>query len=228
MNAILTYLKDKRLVWQAAQSMSQMGHLGSSGYTALDEALDGGLPTQGIVDIHTMLGIGELRLLLPSLLARQTQQPRLLVFIAPPLAVNPEMFAEYGIALEQILIVNPSSKQDALWSAEQCLKSGCCHSVLLWHDDLEIHQAKRLQLAAEQGDALQILIRQRPRTHIALPVPLAMHLTPHPQGINVKIAKRKGGWAGQTLAVDMSRQWPQLARQPHHNNVIQFPHAKVS
>ena len=70
MNSTLEYLKNKQLIWHATQAKETTG-LDSSGFVELDEQLGGGLPEQGLVDIQSPVGIGELRLLLPYLKQRQ-------------------------------------------------------------------------------------------------------------------------------------------------------------
>ena len=226
MNSILDYLRNKRLIWQATQQDS-LPCLSSTGFNELDAELDGGFPAQGVVDIHSPIGIGELRLLLPNLQARQQQSDRLLVFIAPPMQINAELLAECGFRLDQVLVIEPQSIQHALWSAEQCLKSGCCHSVLLWQHNLEVHQVKRLTLAAEQGQALHVVLHHKKRTGVSLPVSLAMRLGAHPQGLLVEVTKRKGGWPGQEFHLDMRQRWSTLALNPRPDNVLPFPHSKV-
>ncbi|GAA0856141.1 translesion DNA synthesis-associated protein ImuA [Aliiglaciecola litoralis] len=227
MNTLLEQLKNKRLVWQANQQ-NAIANTDSTGYQELDVALHGGFPQQGVIDIDSAVGIGEIRLLLPALRARQQQTQRQLVFIAAPMQINGEMFAQAGLSLEHILIIQPETPEHALWSAEQCLKSGCCHSVLLWHQQLEVAQAKRLQLAAEQGDALHLLFRHKRQLSMSLPVNLAMKLSPHAQGLSVQITKRKGGWPDNPFQVDMTKAWPTLTRVRHADNVIQLPQSKVS
>ena len=63
----------------------------------------------------------------------------------------------------------------------ECLKSGCCQSVLMWHKVMEIHHIRRLQLAAEKGGALQIILRPRQSNSIALPVSLGLKLAAQPR-----------------------------------------------
>ncbi|WJG09495.1 translesion DNA synthesis-associated protein ImuA [Aliiglaciecola sp. LCG003] len=226
MNTLIEQLKNKRLIWQGNQQQV-FTSTNSSGYAELDHALQGGFPQQGVIDIDSPIGIGELRLMLPALRSRQQQSNRLVVFIAAPMQINGEMLAEFGFALEQILILQPNSAEQALWSAEQCLKSGCCHGVLLWHKNVEIPQAKRLQLAAEQGDALQLIFRQDNPLKISLPIDLAMKLASHRQGISVQITKRKGGWLEKPFEVNMSANWPELTLPEMSSNVLSFSHVKV-
>lgn len=227
MNNLIEQLQNKRLIWRANQQRD-FAKGNSTGFKELDQALQGGFPEHGVIDIETPNGIGELRLLLPALQARQQQHKRLLVFIGAPMQINGEMLAEFGFPLEQILLVQPSKAEHALWSAEQCLKSGCAHSVLLWQQDLEIAQAKRLQLAAEQGDALHFILRHQRQLSLSLPVNLAMKLRPYQQGISVQVTKRKGGWPDGVLNIDMRAMWPQLTLDKNNNNIIPFPHSKVS
>jgi len=230
MNHILEHLKNKRLIWQANQptTFEVNSDVELTGYPELDSALQGGFPQQGVVDIDSSIGIGELRLLLPSLKARQNKSSRLLVLIASPMQINAEMLAEYGFALDQVLIIQPNSAAQALWSAEQCLKSGCCHSVLLWHAALEIYQVKRLQMASEKGDCVQFMFRQKHQVSLSLPVPLAIKLSAHKQGVNLQITKRRGGGPADPFAISMQKYWPELSLQSQQTNVISFPHAKVS
>jgi cell division inhibitor SulA len=227
MNTILNYLKNKQLVWHGNHVHSTLS-VASSGFSELDLALGGGFPEQGVVDIHSPVGIGELRLLLPCLHARQQNSQKLLVFIAPPMQLNSEMLAEYGLPLSQILFIQPDTIQQALWSAEQCLRSGCCQAVLLWQQNLEMHQAKRLQLAAEQGQALQILLRSQADTSLSLPLTLSMTLDAHPSGLRVHITKRKGGWPRPPFVLSMRHHWPALSLAPIGDNILHFPAKQVS
>ncbi|MBL4631885.1 MAG: translesion DNA synthesis-associated protein ImuA [Paraglaciecola sp.] len=222
MHPIISYLKNKNLLWQANHTHSVDNAL-HTGFKALDQALQGGFPEYGIIDIRSLLGIGELRLLLPSILTRQQQrQTELLSFIAPPMSINSEMLAEFGLALDQVMVVQPSLSKQVLWSAEQSLKSGCCHSVILWHASLSVTQVKRLQLAAEKGHCLLFIIRRPQQEHISLPVTLGIRLSPSKVGIQAQIIKRKGTWSNRSFNIYMGAYWPELS-QPEDSNVLTFP-----
>jgi hypothetical protein len=219
MNPTIDQLKNKRLVWRASQASGAHKVL-PSGFDTLDAHLEGGLPEQGVVDISSPIGIGELRLLLPSFVLRQQNSDKLLVFIGAPARLNAPMLVKMGFELSRILIIEPKNAKDALWSTEQCLKSGCCDGVLLWHQGLEVHQAKRLQFAAETGGALNIVLRQQQEQVFSLPVALAMQLSSSSRGIEVTITKRKGGSHSQPFTVNMSKIWPSLTRPIAANNVL--------
>jgi cell division inhibitor SulA len=222
MHPTISYLKNKNLLWLAnhTQSTDNQQH---TGFKELDNALQGGFPEYGVIDIRSLLGIGELRLLLPSILTRQQhRQTELVTLIAPPMSVNSEMLAESGFTLDQVMVVQPLLNKQVLWSAEQSLKSGCCHSVILWHASLSVTQVKRLQLAAEKGHCLLFIIRQPQQEHISLPVTLGIRLSPSKMGIKAQITKRKGNWHNGSFNIYMGAYWPELS-QSEDSNVLTFP-----
>ncbi|MCF2946535.1 translesion DNA synthesis-associated protein ImuA [Paraglaciecola aquimarina] len=225
MHPTIHYLKNKKLLWQACHTQTDIKSEQTTGFTSLDNALQGGYPEYGVIDIRSPIGIGELRLLLPSLLTRQREfSSELITFIAPPLSINSEMLAEFGLNLKQILIVQPKTQALGLWSAEQSIKSGCCHSVIIWHDLVSVTHIKRLQLAAEKGQCLLFIIRPYQNEHISLPVSLGMTLAPAKEGIQVYITKGKGLKPKQIVNINMHTYWPELS-QLAPSKVLHFPTA---
>lgn len=225
MNPIIESLINKRTLWQGRHTPSQENVMGS-GYPDLDKQLDGGIPNQGVMELQSDLGVGEFRLLFPYLRKRH-QQRRMLVYIAPPMMVNSEMLAAAKIELDRVLIIQGSNDQENLWSAEQCLKSGCCHTVLSWQKSLQVHQVKRLQLAAQKGGALQVLFRPKQVCNTPLPTTLSLLLNTQPTGLHIKVNKRKGGWKMPEFNVNMHHHWPELIPLKTPSNVVAFPNAKA-
>ncbi|MEZ8483397.1 translesion DNA synthesis-associated protein ImuA [Vibrio splendidus] len=233
MHELIKNLQDRQLIWTGLQPTAQ-GSTTSTGYPQLDKQLDGGFPTHGVIEVESQQGIGELRLLTPYL-AQQNSQ-KLAIFINPPGKICAEFFSSQGIELENILVIQPQRDLDALWTAEQCLKSGACHSVLLWGADLEIHQTKRLQAASETGKCLQFHFKATSHNQLSLPVSLSMKLSSHAQGLKVEVTKRKGSWSYGSFILDMSQNWPLLTEKitlqdsSHsalsNNTVLAFPIAK--
>jgi len=226
MHNLIDLLEQKHLVWRGRDKKTVAdlaGFSSKSGYATLDEKLEGGLPQCGVVSLSSTCGIGELRLLIPTMLSKK----RLHVFINPPGYLSAEFLHHQGFDLNLIFVINTKQKNDALWSAEQCLKSGACSTVLLWQNHIEVHQVKRLQLASENGACLQFLLRSTQRSNFSLPVTLSMELAPHHLGIETTITKRKGGWPLQAFTVDMSAYWPSLTQRPP-DNLIPFPTVKAS
>ncbi|MFA0000942.1 translesion DNA synthesis-associated protein ImuA [Vibrio lentus] len=233
MHELIKNLQDRQLIWKGLQSTTQ-GSTTSTGYPQLDKQLDGGFPTHGVIEVESQQGIGELRLLTPYLAQQKSQ--KLAIFINPPGKICAEFFNGQNIPLENILIIQPQRDLDALWAAEQCLKSGACHSVLLWGADLEIHQTKRLQAASETGKCLQFHFKATSHNQLSLPVSLNMKLSSHAQGLKVEVTKRKGSWSYGSFILDMSLNWPLLTEKVidenssnqalSGNTVLAFPIAK--
>ena len=224
MNEIIEILQRKSLVWHAKEK-KQINDVTPSGYSELDHKLQGGFPNIGVIEVSAEIGIGELRLLLPNI--RQQAQNRITVFIHPPGFVNAEHMHNQGFDLENILIISPNSFKEALWASEQCLKSGACCAVLLWCQSLEVHQVRRFQVAAEKGNCLQFLLKGTQANVLSIPVSLSMQLSAHPNGIEVSIPKRRGGWPLSEFIVDMSFNWPALTLDKPSNNILLFPTKKA-
>ncbi|NVD07015.1 translesion DNA synthesis-associated protein ImuA [Vibrio sp. JPW-9-11-11] len=220
MYELIETLKQKQWLWQGSQTPESAEH-NPTGYDLLDRKLQGGFPKHGVVELQGATGIGELRLLLPHL--KITSQQRLSVFIQPPGYLCAEQLANEGLDCNQLLIIYPKSDKQALWAAEQCLRSGACSNVLLWHPELEVHQARRLQIASEYGHSLQFLFKTANKSLFSLPVSLSMTLLPHALGIEVTITKRKGGWPQGSFVVELGSQWPSLTLRPQNPVVIPFP-----
>ncbi|MDQ2077765.1 translesion DNA synthesis-associated protein ImuA [Marinimicrobium sp. ABcell2] len=211
-NPMLQALTRRRLVWRGGAGLNQETR--STGLPQLDDKLGGGFPAQGVIDVRSPRGIGELRLFMASLAGTKSPETRhrLCVFIAPPLELHAEGLAGAGLDLTRVLIVRPSVAAEALWAAEQSLKSGACHAVVLWQDSMTLHQARRLQLAAQEGQAQLLLLRHSEAT--ALPASLCLQLTAHARGLVVGVPKRRGGWPVADFILDLQSQWPELTLAP--------------
>ncbi len=145
-------LKERSDLWRGRKP--PRGAALSSGQTLLDDWLPaGGWPCGRLTELlPSALGIGELSLLLPSL-AAQTRQGLPILLAAPPLVPCPQHLDRAGVDLQRLVIIRQA--RQALWAAEQGLKSGLCGAVLVWHPRGRVQEKaiRRLQLAAEQGSA---------------------------------------------------------------------------
>jgi len=145
-----------------------------SGCTALDAALPwGGFPRGALCELlPAATGIGELQFLLPAL--RRLPLDARIVLIDPPFLPYAPAWAAAGLALERLVWIATPSPRLALWSSEQCLRAGCLAAVLSWSTLDDDRALRRLQLAAQHGDAYAWLFR--PRRHAANPSPAALRL----------------------------------------------------
>ncbi len=173
-----------------------------SGLRKLDKALHHrGWPSHGLTELLLETpGSGELRLLSPSL-ARLSQQPGLLVLVAPPyIPYAPGLFG-YGIDVSRLLVVQLKTAADILWATEQALGSGACSSVLSWLPESGVthKHLRKLQLAAQQSHGVSVLVRPSSAAHQASPAALRIAVTTHASQLQLDILKQRGGWAGQQV-----------------------------
>ncbi|WED22700.1 translesion DNA synthesis-associated protein ImuA [Vibrio sp. JC009] len=223
MNTVTQLLQDKRLIWRGSEQKTAI-ETQTTGFRQMDQELNGGFPKHGVVEITSDLGIGELRLLTPYI--KENGKDKLTVFINPPAYLCAEYLAHQGLDLSRVLLIYPENHQKALWAAEQSLKSGTCGSVTLWHPSLEVHQARRLQVASETGQCLHFFFRTEPEEQISLPISLSLQLKPSAQGLEISANKRKGGWLSSTFTLDMSALWPQLTKAAYRPRTTSFPEQK--
>ncbi|MBO2603437.1 hypothetical protein I6M34_09980 [Shewanella algae] len=138
----------------------------------------------------------------------------MIMLIAPPLQPLAQSFAQHGIAAERILWLELTQRKEVLWAMEQGLSSGACPLVLSWLDKLTLSEARRLQLAAEQGKALGIC--QLPMAQADSNHPVTLKLAISAAGVNtarLQILKRRGGWPVPELHL---RGLPALALELPH------------
>lgn len=182
-------LAQRRDVWRAGHGSAQQEIGIASGRDELDALLPGhGWPLGAITEILAeRSGVGEISLLLPAL-AQLAKQDRWLAFIGAPHIVYAPALVQAGIALHRCLMVTPRDDAGALWAGEQALRSGACAAVLLWSDGDDIAVLRRLQLAAETGNALCILYRPLALAQQASPAALRLAA----DGLGFEILKCRG------------------------------------
>jgi len=179
-------------VWRRSASASNHVRAHATGTAELDAVLPGGgWPCGALTEIlFDGDGVGELALVMPAL-AQLTHRQQRIVFVAPPHIPYAPALAAQGLDLRYAVQIEASATQGA-WSAEQCLRSGACGAVLSWHGDADYTQLRRLQLAAESGDALSFLFR--PARAASKPSPAALRLRLHADGdqVAIEILKCRG------------------------------------
>ncbi len=178
-------------LWLASQLAQSLDRCVDTGYPALSTQLPGGgWPTGTLFELLLpQPGVGELRLLRPALAALQ----RPIVLLQPPHAPQALALAALGIAPSQLIWIRKTGKStDALWAAEQILRSGCCGALLLWQQHVRGEALRRLHLAAQSGDTLFCLFRPLAAAQDASPAPLRLSLRPAAGGMEIGFIKRRG------------------------------------
>ena len=193
-------------IWRAADVQRaalcrQQGQTGvNSGYPSLDRVLpDGGWPSDGVAELLCPhWGCGEAELLGP-LLRQLSAQPRWLVWVNPPWIPYAPALAQQGIVLENTLILQTRNDKDILWAMEQCLASGSCSLVQGWPANPRPQQIRRLQLAAQKGLSLALLLRPQACVQQPSPAPLRLELGPLQRELQVRVVKCRGNWGSDWL-----------------------------
>lgn len=184
-------------VWRAGEFERAPRETLPTGHAALDRELPGGGWPSGTLSevLHDAAGIGEVKLLAGVLVAA-AKDDRLLAWIDPPhLPYAPALAAE-GVPLSQCLVVRPSSHEDALWAAEQALRSGACGALLFWPErrskSIDYAWMRRLQMAAEAGRSVAVLFRSTAAASLSTPAHLRVVLALEAGEVQARIPKRRG------------------------------------
>jgi hypothetical protein len=184
-----------------------------TGFQALDcELPGGGWPRGALTEIlGSQEGIGELALLLPALGAL-TWAGKRVVWLAPPHLPYAPALAAAGVNLAQLAVVRAPGRRDALWAAEQALRSGSCHALLGWLRRSSYDDLRRLAVAAEGSSAFVALFRPRKAAAESSPACLRLALEPDGDALSLHILKRRGMPAAAPLRLAVKRPVHALAR----------------
>ena len=186
----LDTLFQQRQVWKG-QPQGLPAAIQPTGHAILDGALPaGGWPDSALSEIlYAHDGIGELQLLWPTL-ARLSAAGERVMPIAPPFVPYVPAWQAAGIDQRQLVMVDASGDQ-ALWAAEQCLRSGCFGAVICWPQRAGDRAMRRLQVAAETGETLAFAYRSL--AEAINPSPAALRLVMDGEPGTVRILKSRGG-----------------------------------
>jgi hypothetical protein len=187
-----------------------------TGHAALDALLaDGGWPRGALSELLLpVAGIGELPLLLPALAAQAGGGARV-VLLSPPQLPCLAGWQAAGIPAARLLLLTPTDARAWLWSAEQAARTPGC-ALLAWPPRTPapgMRELRRLQLAAQQGNGLVVLLRDARLRTQSSPAALRLLLAAPARGqLRVEVIKQRGGFGGQavTLAVHGRHALPRL------------------
>lgn len=185
-------------LWRASQLARSSAHCLDTGFAALSAQLPGhGWPTGTLIDLLVQQpGSGEMRLLAPAL-AGLPQMP--LVLLQPPHPPQALALAALGLPPSQLLWLRSKNSNDALWAAENILRSGSCGALLFWQTHARGESLRRLHLAAQGGATLFCMLRPLACAQDASPAPLRLSLRPAAGGVDIGFIKRRGPQREQAL-----------------------------
>ena len=197
-------------VWRGG-SLAQAVTALPTGYAHLDAELPGGgWPRHGLTELLVdEAGIGELQLILPALAALMRAGHRT-VWIAPPYVPYAPALAAAGVDLVHLLVVRTAERREALWAAEQALRSGSCHALAAWISRPRYPELQRLAVAAEASRAAAFLFRPRAAASESSPACLRLALEAAGPELQVHVVKRRGAPAAAPLRLPLKRPFPHV------------------
>lgn len=199
----------------------------ATGFAALDAQLPGaGWPRRALTELllpHP--GVGEIRLVAPSLTATQ-RAGRLVMLFDPPASLSASALAQLGFAVEDLLIINTRTRvipgTDSLWALEQALKSGHVGAVLAWLPPrLRAERLRRLQLAAHAHDGPAFVLCETSAAQRPSAAPLRLALRANgADALAVRVLKRRGPLLEAPLQLALPPVLSEVAQQRARAGVV--------
>ena len=140
----------------AAASLARSG----AGVVHLSESIDAHLPQAGLprAGLHEVLAAepGAAAGFSAVILGRTGGT---VLWIGPDPDAWPPGLSRYGLSPAELVLVRAPRPSDGLWAMEEALRCPAVAGALLNLSELDLTAARRLQLAAEAGGALGLLLR---------------------------------------------------------------------
>jgi hypothetical protein len=125
----------------------------------------------------------------------------------PPAAVR------LGIPPEGMIVVQAASQADNLWALDQALRCAGVAAAVAWPEKLDGRTFRRLQLAAEQGGGLGLLVRSERARHepswaeVRLAVePLPAAAPDGPRRLKILLLRTRGGPGSASAEVEIDHE----------------------
>ncbi len=212
----LEQILQRQVVWRggAAAAAVPAASAARTGFAALDAALPGGgWPAGGLVEVLCRSeGVGELQIVLPAL-AALTSAGRRIVWLAPPHLPYAPALRAAGVRLDCLTVVRAPGRRDALWAAEQALRAGTFHALLLWLPRASYPELRRLAVAAQAGPGFALAFRPPEAAGEASPAVLRLALEAGQRQLAIRILKRRGQPLAAPLSLPIER--PVTTRPAH-------------
>jgi hypothetical protein len=169
-----------RRLWRGRPVESAPPAAQPTGLFELDAILPGGgWPESALTELLIpAAGMGELQLLWPAL-ARLSSGNGVVALVDPPYLPYAPAWHAAGVRLQGLHVIRADARE-AMWAAEQCLRSGACTAVLCWPKRIDDRTLRRLQVAAETGQCHGFALRPLPAARNPSPAALRIVLEPGP------------------------------------------------
>lgn len=213
--ATLAELREKVRRLQAARRPASGSCL--TGLPLLDRALGGGLATASLHEFLAPCGQAPIRTLAlrAAMQALAGSDPhgwrfrpdRWLMYLDTLGDFYPPAAARLGLPLERLLVIRVRRPVDALWTCEQALRCPAVGVVIATVRAIDPYASRRLQLAAEAGGGLGILLRHEEAREITFAAS-RLRFTPQPSPAGfwrtqVEVLKLREGRPGGLFVLEL-------------------------
>src|SRR5262245_8370272 len=179
------------------------------GVPGLDKILPHGrLPAGALVELlQTTHGAGVWTVAL--ILARQAcGEDKVLLVADSQRCVYPPAAAKLGIDLERTIVVRPKAPTGALIATAQGLRCAAIGAVASWFDKLTALDFRRLQLAAEAGGGVGVLLRPIAALRVPSFATVRLLVSPgpsldHRRRVRLEVVRFRGGKSGQAVTLEI-------------------------
>jgi protein ImuA len=179
------------------------------GIPALDDCLpEGGLPAGSLVEVLSAAdGAGAWTLAL-VVAERACGEHKALVVADVQGRFYPPAASKLGVDLGRCIVVRPASARDAAVAVRQALDCAAVGAAMAWFDELSASECRRLQLAAETGGGMGLLLRPPGASGTPSFAALRLRVTPvpsreFPRRARVEVVRARGGKSGQSLVLEI-------------------------
>jgi protein ImuA len=116
--------------------------------------------------------------------------------------------AKLGVDLERCIVARPAAPEEVALVLRQALDCPAVGAALGWLDALRPSEGRRLQLAAEAGGGVGLLLRPPAARHAAAAAALRLRVRPvascaWPRRVRIEVVRVRGGKGGQSLVLEI-------------------------
>src|SRR5262249_46313196 len=138
---------------------------------------------------------------------RACRQDKVLIVVDQESRFYPPAAARQGIELDRLIVVHPRTPQDAVLAVDQSLGARALGAVICWPERLAAPAFRRLQLAAEAGGGLGLLLRPLTAQRTPSFAALRMLVTPvasdeAARRVRLEVLRCRGGKTGQSIILE--------------------------
>jgi protein ImuA len=177
-----------------------------TGWPALDRLLPGGGVRRGslveLLDERAGCGAETVAAVLTRTVCRT---PGVVVIVDRDGQFYPPALAAWGVAFDRLIVVRATGDVDALWAADQALRSRAAVAVWLRPERLTAPDYRRLQLSAVEGGAVGVLFRPARARGQPTGADLQLAVEPRPSSrgrtLHIEVTRCRGGSPGSVAEI---------------------------